>query len=112
VRVAAELSEEPKQFRVAFALESANLILNTLERGCGRLAKAIPKPSILDDYEYFGYVAGDRRWRDAENKHLYTWDSLHGEVEVFTRRGKHLGALDPVTGKYVKDAVRGRTIGV
>jgi hypothetical protein len=22
---------------------------------------------------------------------LYTWDSLHGEIEVFNRPGKHLG---------------------
>jgi hypothetical protein len=45
-------------------------------------------------------------------RRLYPWDSLHGEVEVFNSRGKHLGALDPVTGAWVKSAVAGRTIGV
>jgi hypothetical protein len=48
----------------------------------------------------------------ASGTRLYTWDSLHGEVEVFTARGKHLGAVDPVTGKLIKDAVPGRKIDV
>ncbi|PHV08945.1 hypothetical protein CSQ96_00140 [Janthinobacterium sp. BJB412] len=40
----------------------------------------------------------------------HTWDSLHGEVEGFNRRGHHLGAFDAVSGE--QDAVRGRKIHV
>lgn len=76
------------------------------------MAKAIPRPSILDEFEYIGAYSGERRWRSHGGKRLYTWDSLHGEVEVFNARGKHLGALDPVTGTLVKLAVPGRTIDV
>jgi hypothetical protein len=76
------------------------------------VAKSIPHPSILDDFEYLGSFTGERRWRSDGGNRLYTWDALHGEVEVFNARGKHLGALDPVTGAWVKPAVRGRMIDV
>ncbi len=76
------------------------------------VAKSIPRPSILDDFEYLGAFGGERRWRSDGGKRLYTWDSLHGEVEVFNARGRHLGALDPVTGAWVRPAVAGRTIDV
>jgi hypothetical protein len=80
--------------------------------GLAQMAKPIPRPSILDDFEYVGARSGGRRWRSHGGRRIYTWDSLHGEVEVFNARGKHLGALDPVTGKQVKPAVPGRTIDV
>jgi hypothetical protein len=76
------------------------------------VAKSIPRPSILDGFEYLGAFSGERRWRSDGGRRLYTWDSLHGEVEVFNARGKHLGALEPVTGAWVKPAVPGRTIDV
>jgi hypothetical protein len=38
----------------------------------------------------------------------YTWDSLHGEIEVFDALGYHLGAADAVTGDMIKEAVAGR----
>jgi hypothetical protein len=60
--------------------------------------KPIPKPSILDQFEFLGSFGGERRWRSHDGRRLYTWDALHGEVEVFNSRGKHLGALDPKTG--------------
>jgi hypothetical protein len=74
--------------------------------------KPIPRPSILDDFEFLGAPYGKRRWRSHGGRRLYTWDSLHGEVEVFNNRGKHLGSLDPVTGAMLKPAVRGRIIDV
>ncbi|MFW7209732.1 colicin E3/pyocin S6 family cytotoxin [Enterobacter sp. BNK-32] len=40
----------------------------------------------------------------------YTWDSLHGEVEVFDKNGRHLGVVDPLTGITIKPAIRGRRI--
>jgi hypothetical protein len=36
----------------------------------------------------------------------------HGELEVFNRRGRHLGALDAIIVKLIKDAVAGRRIDV
>jgi len=59
-----------------------------------------------------GAINGRRRWRSPDGKRLYKWDALHGEIEVFNARGKHLGALDPLTDLVVKDAVRGRKIDV
>jgi hypothetical protein len=64
--------------------------------------KVIPQPSILDQCDYLGVFSGERRWRTPDGKRIYTWDSLHGEVEVFNKRGKHLGVVDPVTGNLTK----------
>ena len=75
-------------------------------------SKPIPKPSLLDDCDYLGFVYGERRWRSADGRHLLTWDSLHGEVEVYSTRGKHIGTRDAVTGRWIKDAVQGRKINV
>ena len=47
-----------------------------------------------------------------DGKRLYTWDSLHGEIEAFNRRGEHLGALDAITGEFIKDPSPGRRIDV
>jgi len=71
-----------------------------------------PSPSFLDDCESLGAPSGERRWRSAEGKRLYTWDALHGEIEVFNRRGHHLGVIDSVEGVMIKPAVKGRTIDV
>jgi putative cytotoxic protein len=76
------------------------------------MPKPIPKPSILDEFEFIGAINGERRWRSDGGKRIYTWDALHGEVEVFNKRGKHLGALDPINGTLVKEAVKGRKIDV
>lgn len=73
--------------------------------------KSIPKPSILDDCESLGAFNGERRWR-ARDGNIYTWDELHGEIEVFNKRGKHLGVISPTNGEVIKDAVKGRTINV
>lgn len=71
-----------------------------------------PRPGFLDRTDYLGYVHGGQRWRSKDGKRLYTWDELHGEVEVFNRRGRHLGAVHAITGIFIKDPVKGRRIGV
>jgi len=43
------------------------------------------------------------RWVDDDGN-IYEWDSQHGKVEKYDRRGRHLGEFDPVTGKQTKDA--------
>jgi hypothetical protein len=72
----------------------------------------IPKPGFLDGCRYLGFLYGERRWRDPNDDLLYTWDSLHGEVEVFNMRGRHVGVIDAVTGERIKPARKGRRIRV
>ena len=50
-----------------------------------------------------------RRWRSAEGR-VYTWDSLHGEFEMFNKSGRHLGAANAKTGAMIKPAVPGRKL--
>jgi hypothetical protein len=73
--------------------------------------KPVPKPSYLDQCNSLGAIGGNKRWRSEDGKRLYTWDSLHGEIEVFNSRGCHLGVLDP-DGNFIKEAVKGRKIDV
>lgn len=56
--------------------------------------KIKPTPCILDDFEFYRVFEGRKVYRN--NKLFYSWDELHGEVEVFTRQGWHLGALNAV----------------
>lgn len=65
----------------------------------------IPKPSYLSAFcVSIGTRNGERRWKNIEGTRLYTWDYLHGEIEVWNLRGDHLGALDPVSGDRIKMA--------
>lgn len=73
--------------------------------------KSIPDASFLNDCVLLGTFSGDKRWRSKDGSRLFTWDSFHGEIEVFNKRGKHLGVLDPY-GKLIKPAKKGRTIDV
>ena len=67
---------------------------------------------MLDDCEFFGVRGGRRVWRSRDGKRYYTWDSLHGEVEVFNLRGHHLGSLDARDGTPRKGPVKGRRLEV
>lgn len=71
-----------------------------------------PSPSYLDQCEYLGFIDGSRRWRNCKGRRIYTWDDLHGEIEVFTGRGIHIGVADPVSGVMIKPAIKGRKIDV
>lgn len=72
--------------------------------------KTRPSPCFLDDMEKWKVIDGRQTYK-ANNK-LYQWDELHGEIEVYNIRGRHIGVLDAKSGKYIKDAVRGRKINV
>ncbi|AFY68366.1 Colicin E3 catalytic [Thalassoporum mexicanum PCC 7367] len=72
--------------------------------------KPIPKPSILDECKVVGIEAGRKVYKDKAENRYYMWDSLHGEVEVFNKRGTHIGVACPITGKRIKPAVKGRKI--
>ena len=66
---------------------------------------------FLDSCDILGYYKGQKRWRSKDGRRLYTWDTFHGEIEVFNIRGKYLGVLDP-QGNFIKEAVKGRKIDV
>jgi Cytotoxic len=74
--------------------------------------RPIPKPSFLDQCEPIGAGDGQRRWRRLDLKRIYTWDAVHGEIEAFNERGRHVAVLDAVTGEPIKGAVPGRRIDV
>ena len=49
------------------------------------------------------------RWQ-LPNGDIAEWDTQHGEIEVYDKRGKHKGVADPKTGERIKPAVPGRKI--
>lgn len=74
--------------------------------------QAAPRPGVLDTCVYLGFIYGERRWRNVQDDLIYTWDALHGEIEAYDRRGRHLGVLDAVSGEPIKPARKGRRIRV
>ena len=48
---------------------------------------------------------------DARGK-KYEWDNTHKDIEVYNKRGEHLGSMNPKTGEMYKPAVLGRKIGI
>lgn len=44
----------------------------------------------------------------GSKKRYYKWDRTHNDIEVFDADGNHKGSMDPVTGRIIKPAVRGR----
>jgi hypothetical protein len=81
-----------------------------LGRKVGDLPVPVPDSGFVAKLEYLGCPQGRRRYRSDDR--IYEWDSLHGELEVYNKRGRHLGVLDGVTGEEIKSAVRGRRIDV
>lgn len=67
-------------------------------------------PSIVSGFRVAFVEAGRKVYFDPIAQRYYSWDSLHGEFEVFDRRGFHLGSVCPETGRLLKPAVRGRRI--
>jgi RHS repeat-associated protein len=39
---------------------------------------------------------------------IWDWDDAHNDIEVYDRRGRHLGSRNPTTGELYKPPVRGR----
>ena len=50
-----------------------------------------------------------KRWVGKDGS-IYEWDSQHGTVEKYNKRGKHLGEYDPVTGEETKPADPSRKV--
>lgn len=49
------------------------------------------------------------RWKDEDGT-IYEWDSQHGALEKYNKRGKHLGEFDPETGVQTKPANKTRQV--
>ncbi|QKW58320.1 hypothetical protein HUT07_17535 [Stenotrophomonas sp. NA06056] len=71
----------------------------------------IPKPCYLDQLKRIPRRVPPR-WESPNQDRYYEWDAYHGEIEVYDRRGNHLGVIDAMTGDFQKGAVRGRKIDV
>ena len=71
-----------------------------------------PSPCYLDLMMPLGVVSGRKLWKHPTEKLFYQWDELHGEIEVYNTRGRHVGVLDGTTGQQIKPAVKGRRIDV
>jgi Cytotoxic len=69
-----------------------------------------PSPCYLDRMDKWRVINGVQVWRSLDRRRLYTWDGLHGEIEVFDQNGYHLGALNAVAGTLIKDAIQGRRL--
>ncbi|EPJ84035.1 S-type Pyocin [Pseudomonas sp. CFII64] len=50
-----------------------------------------------------------KRWKSKEGL-IFEWDSQHGAVEKYNKRGKHLGEFDPETGEQTKEADNTREV--
>jgi hypothetical protein len=50
-------------------------------------------------------------WKDSKGN-IYEWDSQHGELDTYDKRGRHLGPVDPATGNPIagKGPVPGKTV--
>ncbi|MGW6427235.1 colicin E3/pyocin S6 family cytotoxin [Nocardia sp. NPDC055053] len=72
---------------------------------------ARPRPDWLDTQVKLQWN-GEQRWRSDTGDRLYTYDRLHGHIEVFDKRGRHVGVADILTGQLVGKPVKGRRIDV
>ena len=55
---------------------------------------------------------GNLRWISQDKSRYYEWDNLHGEIEVYNKKGKHLMILNADGTLNNKKAIKGRTIDV
>ncbi|EHK82134.1 colicin E3/pyocin S6 family cytotoxin [Rhodococcus pyridinivorans] len=69
------------------------------------------RPDWLDDQVKL-QRNGEQRWSNHDGSRLYEYDRLHGHIEVYNKRGRHLGVLDATTGEFIGDPVPGRKIDV
>lgn len=78
----------------------------------------IPMPEncfllLGENYDFFRVISKKKTWTNKKRSRYYQWDELHGEVEVYNKRGKHLGAMeDPSVNVITKPRDKSRTIDV
>ncbi|PAU64874.1 colicin E3 [Pseudomonas sp. PIC25] len=67
------------------------------------LTKAKPKTSVQ------GGGKLRNRWKDQAGN-IFEWDSQHGALEMYNKRGIHLGEFNPETGEQTKPADGARRV--
>jgi hypothetical protein len=55
---------------------------------------------------------GGLRWISQDGTRYYEWDSLHGEIEVYNKKGEHFSVLSADGKSIVKKPEKGRRIDV
>jgi Cytotoxic len=75
-----------------------------VEKAQGKFCES---PSLSPIWNNFDRYQGKTR-RDKDR--LFEWDNLHGDIEVYNKRGEHLGSMNPFTGEMHKGPVKGRTL--
>jgi len=50
-----------------------------------------------------------KRWKNPKGI-IFEWDSQHAAVEMYDRRGRHLGEYDPTTGEQTNPADKTRSV--
>jgi hypothetical protein len=78
----------------------------------------VPAPKILEAFPQAKIVKRKtpvkeggsfrKRWEDQD--YIYEWDSRHGLVEKYDKRGNHLGEFDPLSGEKINPRVASRRI--
>jgi hypothetical protein len=50
--------------------------------------------------------------KSGKNARYYEWDNTHNDIEVYgpSPKYKHLGSMDPITGRLYKDPVKERDL--
>jgi filamentous hemagglutinin len=75
----------------------------------GRVKKLLPAESPI--WRQFSNAGRGRKTSGTgRDQRYYEWDYTHGDIEVYDRRGRHLGTMEPTTGDMYKDPVKGRSI--
>jgi hypothetical protein len=78
----------------------------------------IPAPKELKGYPELEMVkrktpvqggGGKRKRRKDAKGNIYEWDSQHGALEMYDKRGRHLGEFDHETRQMIKGAEPTRT---
>jgi hypothetical protein len=68
-----------------------------------RTLKAFPRARRADRKTWMSGGRKRFRWKDDKGA-IYEWDSQHGRVEVYNKRGAHQGEFDPNTSAQTKPA--------
>jgi hypothetical protein len=78
--------------------------------GCSLSYIPLSSPNYTERLTPLRQFNGRKRWRDDESKRIFEYDSQHGELEVYNKRGRHLGVADVESGQLIKPAIKDRRI--
>jgi RHS repeat-associated protein len=102
-----------KKIKEAQSALMIELLLTVIPRIAGIPPGFVPPPKRLPAFSGLRRVKpktpvqGGRglrpRWKDQKGN-IFEWDSQHGRLEMYNKRGKHLGEFDPNTGIQTKQA--------